>query len=270
MTDSTTPQLSARLSAGPWEVRSWEQPGLAGSVSEDQAFAAVREHGLRLGVADGVTPSARTPARAGVTGALWAATVVRAAMHAAAPLESCARAANAELHDPALAGRDQTQASLVAADVGERGATVLRAGDCEAWVREGERWRELFTEPMLAPAALAELLAWLRANPGAGHDETVDRERELLAAPEAWNCTPVGRFAAGRWQVAELETFDELVLASDGARLTADRVAGLDEWLLGGLRPWEVENRTGIYRHGDVAVLRLARTRVHDRMGAVS
>jgi hypothetical protein len=72
----------------------------------------------------------------------------------------------------------------------------------------------------------------------------------------------VGRFEKPVIRTFSLEGIAELVLASDGARLSEPVLDELPTWI-GGLRRWERERadlgRAGDKTHDDVTVLRVAR-----------
>lgn len=253
--------FTGEFRAGKWRIEVWEAPSLPDRASADQWLVAPRGDGIRASVIDGVTATSRTPRGGGLSGDLWGAGILRTAMLGREGLERCAREANAELHHPGLPGRDQPQATFVGADLDSGGLVRLaRAGDCEAWVERDGGWEALLTGEILECEVRERLLAQRRAEPAASHERVADLERRLLAAPSAWHTTPVGRFAAPRFETAVVERWDRLVLATDGARLSPRRLADLDAWLKHGLRAWEREHRAqSLYRHGDLAVVRITR-----------
>lgn len=252
--------ISGALRTERWLVETWEAPSRPGLNSADHWLVAPRADGsLRVAVADGVTPTRATPGALGLSGDVYGACLVLAAMRADAPLERCAERANAELHRPGLPGRDQPQATFVAADLDPGGdVRLVRGGDCEAWAEREDGWDALLNGEILEPDVRERLLVERRAEPRAGHDRVAAIERELLREPAGWLTSPPGRFAEPRLEAVAAPELSSLVLATDGARLTAERLEILDDWLRNGLRDWEREHRAAsTYRHGDIAVLRI-------------
>jgi hypothetical protein len=256
--------LRAVTASGGWQVESWEQPsGSAGSqdaklVRPDQATGR-----LRVAAVDGVTPSARCRTVAGVDGAMYAAAIVRLALQRTdAALDRCVVAANRHLHDPALRrSRDQTQACVAAADISPDGhVEVVRAGDCEAWARTEQGWVALGSGTALTPEVAREWAAWQRRHAGISRDVRHDAEERFLGRPQAWTSTALGRFASPVLQRFAADGVLELVLASDGARLSEAALDDVPSWL-GGLRDWEARRselgRAAEKVHDDVTVLRL-------------
>jgi hypothetical protein len=87
-----------------------------------------------------------------------------------------------------------------------------------------------------------------------------DAEERFLGRPEAWTSTAVGRFGAPLLQRFSADGVRELVLATDGARLSQPVLDDLPAWL-GELRRWEGQRgdlgRAAEKVHDDVTVLRL-------------
>lgn len=216
---------------------------------------------IRVAVLDGVTPTAGTPAFAGLDGAAWAAGALRTAWRAGGDLVETAREVGERLRVPGLDDRSQPQACAIACDLapGEP-VRLVRFGDCEAWVREGATWRPALRGAYVTDAARARVLGWIAEHPGASVAELVDAEIELLAPLDSFITAPVGRLADVRPQAATVERFDELLLCSDGLRPDAERIAALDMWL-DGLREWERANAVGseIKPHDDVTLVRVRR-----------
>ena len=135
----------------------------------------------------------------------------------------------------------------------------MRGGNCEAWLRLGVSWRSLFGSQW--PAAVAEEHArWLAEHANASAAEVSAQEERRFGHPDAWVSVPPGRFPKTKLEALRFdEPWDELVLASDGARLNDERVNDLEGWL-GTLRTWERAARTSYAaekRHDDVTVLRV-------------
>ncbi len=247
-----------------WTMESWEQPsGRDASQDADLVWPHPSGTFVRVAVLDGVTPSAGCRTVAGVPGAMYAAAIARLALqHPRHSLEECALAANAVLHDPCLGrSRDQRQTCVTAADVFPDGRVeLLRAGDCEAWARTGDGWAALGTGTALTELAESAWSEWQRRNPAVDRETRHEAEERFLGHAQAWTATALGRFPRPRLQRFTVHGVRELVLASDGARLSEDLLEDLPGWL-GSLRGWE-RGRSQLRLaagkvHDDVSVLRL-------------
>jgi hypothetical protein len=246
-----------------WRVESWEQAsGSAGSQDAKLVWPDPTV-GLRVAVLDGVTPSLRCRTVAGVDGAMYAAAVVRLALQrtGGAP-DACVLAANQHLHDPALArSRAQMQACGTVGDLSPDGhVDVVRAGDCEVWARTEQGWVSFGSGSALTADVEAGWADWQHRHSGVSRDVRHDAEERFLGRPEAWTSTAVGRFGAPLLQRFSADGVQELVLASDGARLSAPVLDDLPAWL-GELRRWEARRsdlgRAAEKVHDDVTVLRV-------------
>jgi hypothetical protein len=253
-----------------WQVESWEQAsGHAGSQDAKLVWPDPTV-GLRVAVLDGVTPSLRCRTVVGVDGAMYAAAIVRLALQrTGGALDECVLAANRHLHDPTLArSRDQMQACVTAADLSPDGhVEVVRAGDCEAWARTEQGWVSFGAGTALTADVEAEWAEWQRRHTTVSRDVRHDAEERFLGRPEAWTSTAVGRFVPPRLRRFSADGVQELVLASDGARLSEPVLDDLPAWL-GELREWE-HQRSDLGRaaekvHDDVTVLRLRPAAVED------
>jgi hypothetical protein len=104
--------------------------------------------------------------------------------------------------------------------------------------------------------------AWCATHATANARDRAEAQDRALGAPEAWRTAAIGRFAEPLLECKEIEGFDELVLASGGARLDVARLDELDEWL-DGLRRWERTAPRGAKVsddvHDDATVLRWRR-----------
>jgi hypothetical protein len=254
----------AAAACGSWHVESWEQPsGTAGSQDAKLVWADPAAGRLRVAAIDGVTPSVRCRTVVGVDGAMYAAAIVRLALQrAGSALEACVLAANRHLHDPGLGrSRDQTQACVTAADIFDDGRVeVVRAGDCEAWARTDRGWVELGSGSALTADVARRWADWRRSHPMADRDARHDAEERFFGRPAAWTSTALGRFARPVLQHFAADGVQELVLASDGARLSERVLADVPSWL-GELRDWEARRadrgRAAEKLRDDVTVLRL-------------
>jgi hypothetical protein len=250
--------------SGVWHIETWEQP--SGAEASHDAHLVWPDPGaprLRVAVLDGVTPTRRCRTVAGVAGPMYAAAVTRLALQRSGRgLVESLRAANRHLHDRSVArSRDQTQTCVTAADVFDDGRVELvRAGDCDAWARTADGWTHLGTGTALRPSVEAEWEEWQNRNRDCGRHERHDAEERFLGCPTAWTSTAVGRFRHPVIRTYTLRDAHELVLASDGARLSEEVLDDLPAWLAG-LRRWE-RRRADVCRaaekvHDDVTVVRL-------------
>jgi hypothetical protein len=93
-------------------------------------------------------------------------------------------------------------------------------------------------------------------------DARHDAEERFFGRPAAWTSTALGRFARPVLQHFSADGVQELVLSSDGARLSEPVLADLPSWL-GELRDWEARRadrgRAGEKLRDDVTVLRMRR-----------
>ena len=251
-----------------WHIETWEEPsGKAPSQDAQLVWPDPAAPRLRVAVLDGVTPTNNCRSVVGVSGPMYAAAVARLALQRSqGELADAILAANRHLHDRAvLRSRDQAQTCVTAADVFPDGRVdVVRAGDCDAWARTADGWVPLGCGSALTARVAAAWEEWQAANASVTRDERHDAEERILGRSEAWTSTAVGRFERPLIRRFSLEGVYELVLASDGARLTELVLDDLPKWLEG-LRRWERE-RAGLGRaaekvHDDVTVVRLTRGR---------
>jgi serine/threonine protein phosphatase PrpC len=251
-----------------WRLESWEQPSGSGA-SQDATLVWPDPAGrfVRVAVLDGVTPTVECRTVVGVAGPMYAASVARLALqHPERPLEECVLAANRHLHDEGVArSRDQAQTCVTAADVYPDGRVeVVRAGDCECWARTDDGWVALGSGTALTPQVASEWEAWQQRNRTVDRAARHDAEEQFLGHPRAWTSTALGRFARPVLRRFALDGASELVVASDGARLSERKLDRyqLRTWLQG-LRDWERRRaHLGMAAekvHDDVAVLRLVR-----------
>ena len=253
--------LHTRSETAAFMVDVWEEPAPSAShAGQDTWLVAPRGDGLRLVAIDGCSLS--RPGPGGIDGGTWAAAVVRAALLAGDDGREALRRANRVLHDPtATSARDLPQACAVVGDIDADGLGVVRAGDCEAWQRSAGDWEPLFGREIRTGASQARFRKWETMHPQATADERYDAEVTVWASPESWHTTAVGRFADVKLEERQLGRCNEVVLATDGARLTADRLHDVDRWLQE-LRRWERNMRppaAGAKVHDDVVVVRVRR-----------
>jgi hypothetical protein len=251
-----------------WRIEAWEQP--SGSAASQDALLVWPDPAgqrLRVAVLDGVTPTGSCRSVVGVAGPMYAAAVARLALQrSGGELEECVLEANRHLHDATVArSRDQAQTCVAAADVFPDGRVeVVRAGDCDAWARTADGWTPLGCGTALTERVAARWDEWQGRNADAGREARHEAEEGLLGRPDAWTSTAVGRFDRPVIRRFSAGGVSELVLASDGARLSEPVLDELPTWI-GGLRRWERERaelrRAAEKLHDDVTVLRLVRGR---------
>jgi len=209
-------------------------------------------------VLDGVTPAPDTPEIAGIDGGAAAAACFRAVLRAEDDVLRAAKSVGRFLRRPTLSPRSQPQTCAVICDLPPRAdsrrASIVRFGDCEAWVRVLDRWRPVLAGSCLTPDATGRLVHWQREHPSATLDEAVVAE-SLLTGEAAYVTAPVGCLPEVRPEWGALPAFDELVLASDGARLTPERLDDIEAWVtaLRGEAPPAAEPKP----FDDVTVLRV-------------
>jgi hypothetical protein len=272
---STGPALvrwTASLPGTTWMLEAHLGSFRADKPSQDGLVAVERSAGTRLVVADGVTPTRQAPSIAEMDSARYASQFVLHSI-ASSPdgLVPAFHAANNELvrtfsapEYSHLLDRDRPQSAVAAADVlfDDNGQiarlSVVRAADCVVWTKSDGRWRLVTLTPMLRAEARNALDQWDETHPDAVIDERIAHETLILDA-DSWNVTALGRFANLRLEHVEITgTVDELLLATDGARLTGTILnhGTLDSWLAG-LRTWERTAGPLHRAHSDVAVIRL-------------
>lgn len=251
--------LTGDITSGDWRIRVWQEPRLPGETTRDPFCLRTFGDTLRLAVAD---PAATNPAITAEQVA-WSGELAIGALNVHTGLDAAFTAAAARIRQPGTHPRLANPCAQVAAvdvTMTTGHVTALRAGDCEVWIRSRDSWRPLLAGPRLTPAAHAAFAA----HPGA--KLTADREQlhyqahlDTLEDPEAWLTAPLGLDAAPRTQGAQHPSVQEIIVTSDGARLTADRCANLDVWLRGGLQHAPA-GHPHPSPHGDVTVLHARRT----------
>lgn len=251
--------LQSHTTGGPLDV--WAETNPLLQVSQDSWLVVELPGRLRLAAIDGITPTDPAPWRLGLDRASWAAQTICSALQADAPIAACLALAHAEILDESIRPlRARPQAAVVVADIlPGRSCQIVRAGDCQAWAREATGWRQVTADDTLAPATRCAFDALLARRAELTRGEFVAAEATLTDDPATRLCTPVGLMAELRLMTYELDAAEELVLASDGALLTPDRLVDLAGWLAG-LRSFEREHGEQIARykaHDDVTALRL-------------
>jgi hypothetical protein len=226
------------VQAGRFLVELIERPGADRSPSQDSSLVVPRpDGGLRAVALDGVTPMEPERRVIGLDEATYAAGLTRTALLSERPATDALRAANNALHRAAIhPSRLQRQTCATVADIAPDGRVrIVQAGDCVAFARTGERIELLVPDDAVDRGMLDAVRALRARRPSFADVDQRQRyireEAELLEGRSRWRSTAVGRFADPILIEAEVEPgWDELVLASDGAALTVDRVRDLDAW----------------------------------------
>jgi hypothetical protein len=256
--------LHSTFTVSGFAIDRWEEPAPGARPTQDASLVTHHGEVLRIAAIDGCSLSRPVVHPLPLDGGIWAAALTRTALVAEPDLERALDRTNAALHGaPARSPRDLPQACAVIADLGTAATRIVRAGDCEAWVRRGARWQSLFPAEIRTPESTVRFRAWVREHGDASADERYDAESTIWADPATWTTAALGRFAQVMSQSCSLVDFDELVLASDGARLDAKRLADIEGWLPR-LREWERETRrplAGAKAHDDVVLLRVRPSR---------
>jgi hypothetical protein len=260
-------RFDAQLPAVGAATTAWSSNGQYPNGGEDRWVATLQGPTLRIAAIDGITATERTARPVGGSGAAWAADVTSAALQVPdRPLVAAIVAAHQALHDPTVArSRDRWMTAVAAADLtpsdGQLTGELVNVGDTEVWAHlAGTGWQLLLAPRGLNPPGRQRFddgVAAARALPGPFDWQAwFGEEDRLVGRPAAWTCPPLGRFAplppVDRLPLPE--GCDEVVVATDGARLDPERVADLDRWLAGGLRAAERADER--LWHGDVAVVR--------------
>jgi hypothetical protein len=257
------------------EVTWWAGSRAVHHPSQDALAVHVRPSGLpavRLAVADGVTPCARTPEVAGMDGARYAAQLAVAGVGTHLDVRRACDEVNRALRavtaadGGSLLSRERPTTGLAVVDVPRDGGPVMvfSAYDCEVYVRSDGGWREVLPADRSgeqSAAYMAERARFIREHPGQ-LAALVEAEAGLLADdPLRWGVVPLGALEQVYLRSAVLPRagLREIVVASDGARLTPRRLEeyALGDWLTG-LRAWE---RADPASHGEV--------KLHDDVSAV-
>lgn len=229
-----------------------------------------------LAVADGVTPTDRTPVVGDTDGARYAARAVLEHVLAAPPtadLTRVLRTANTTLFERFgpmvrrdLHPRDRPQAATVVLALDRTAAGTVaavacaRAADCEVWIRRRDVWSSQSPRSMLNDDTRTLLAQWDAANPEATYQERIAEEMRILRDRSQWNLTALGRFERPKIDAPEIRAdFDELVLVTDGAGLAglaSGPTSEPHEWMAQ-LRRSEARDRPRARRNADVAMLHL-------------
>ncbi len=253
--------MASDVGADRVDAKVWESASGCAPTSQDAWMAAsVGPDRLRLAALDGITPTLRTPRVHGLDGAAWAARFTAAVLANPAPVRDALDDANAALVSQFDAARlrDRPHTAVSVAEIGIDAVTITVAGDCQAFIASNGRWREVFGGPLFDEQTRTEWTRWRAEHPDADPVEDVaDGYDAILASPHVWRATPIGMFREPHYQQVSVrrQDCDGLVVASDGARLTPDRLTDLEGWLAA-LREWETREHAHDYKpHDDVTVI---------------
>lgn len=247
--------------APPWTIDLWAEPCLPGTDTYDDYLVSHAGPVTRLAVLDAVVHLANPdPEGTALTGVATARRHFRSPAHRpAAAIQEASRA----LCDPDVRPRHRNPGLTAAiADLHPNGTVeVAVCADSDVWVRTHAGWSSPWEADMLTPAARA---AWSREVPPDGSVSGVLGARiqeRLLDDPSAWAYPYIGLISNPEVRGGRMSDVLEIIVATDGARLTAERCADLDGWLGEGL---QLRAPGSVYPspHGDVTVLRARREQI--------
>jgi len=200
----------------------------------------------------------------------YATGVLRAALREDTSAAAAAEAANALLFDASRVGnRAQASTAAVVATITRHGTEVLVAGHGAAFTLRAGDWFALAPGDPRTDEADAAWRGWAAEHPEATQADRAAARLRILDDPDAWRNPAVGAFERLRPVVATIDNdWDELVLATDGARLDPSLLGRLESWIAG-LRAWESQHEVALGRggadvHADVTVIRARRLPLPD------
>jgi len=265
----------------PWlalGVEAWDLP----ATRRDDVLVSVQPAFVRLAVlggsGGGTTGAAGgaaggpdgTPSPMGTDEPRYATGLVRAALREDTGAGAALEAANRLLFDASRTGhRAQASTAAVVATITRHGIEVLVAGGGAAYAHRDGDWFALAPGDPLTDEANTEWRGWAAEHPEATRADRAAARLRILDDPDRWRNPAIGAFERLRPDVATIEgDWDELVLATDGARLDPSLLGRLESWITG-LRAWESQHevalgRAGAEVHADVTVLRARRLPLPD------
>lgn len=216
-----------------WRIWSWEEPRLPGEIGWDTNLIANLGPMMRLAVADAAQDEhavdSAQAARSTHTVRGWLRTTID-------PTQAL-RGAAAELRDPTLVPRQRNPwAATAVVDIHRHTghATAVRVGDSEVWVKTNNQWEPVFPD-------------------------------NLLTAADP-NTPPADHPVEPKLEHANLGVVEEVIVATDGARLTPDRCAMLAHWLSHDIQiRIEGDATEHLSPHDDIAALWASRPPRPDR-----
>lgn len=219
-------------SAQGWAFTVYEASASCHQVSEDHWFYAQPAHALRVGVLDGVTSTDRTyhvgPITGGRLAALHAAECLR---QRGCLVEEALAQANRQIRDinpqRPMRSRDRPQAAYAVAEITPQDVTCWVGCDCEVWIRRDREWARLAKHDMLRAGARKDLNDLKQRYRSLPRPQYLDHEAKLLEDRMLWNSTALGRFEQIKLMREHAIGWDELVLATDGAKLDVEALEDL-------------------------------------------
>jgi serine/threonine protein phosphatase PrpC len=260
--------LHSHFEHGPHVVDVWEEPSLGVKRASQDASLVMPFFdglgalgGIRLAALDGVSPHPDSDGALGVDAGVWASRLTRIALESHRLIDDALEDANVWLYDDTLNPWLRARTQVVACDLAGEDAYLVRAGDCQAYAKRAGVWEQVFADLVSPEEAL-------RRNALYGHlsldDLLRQAEDESQDSPSEWDpetpTQPLGQFEEPALERQTLAGVEELVLASDGARLTVPALLDLEGWLKE-LRSWEAvaPEAEPWKRHDDVVVVRWRR-----------
>lgn len=220
-------EVSVHVSSTTYQVCVVEKSGAHAVNSQDAALVTVIANTLRVVVFDGVTPTTATRSVKNIDGAIWAAGVARTFFKGSPrDLEDVASDINDVLYEANYPrSRDRRQVAFVAVDIPlddcfQRPVLIVRGADTVAWVRDPNGWHCVFSDTAIRPSVEEILDTWLANHPNASQEERFDMEEQLLGRPDSWKSAALGRFATPQLQKAAIHGVTEIVIATDGMKIS--------------------------------------------------
>lgn len=247
------------LRHGRWAIETYERVGDPPAAAAWLVAPAGADR-LRIAVIEG--RGAVEAGRAAADPGRSAVALVRSALSEPAAIPTVLARVNALLDDGSSFGLSRPAATVLVAELTPDGRiAVARIGGGSGFIRVGGRWNPLFAPSPLRPEAAEAFAAWEATHPTATATDRLLAEERFAGRGTDWRSTPVGRFPEVRSERARADGAEELVLASEGARLDPERLSDLGRHL-GSQREWERRaaatlGRAGRRLHPPVVVLRV-------------
>ena len=241
--------IAGLLRHGRWTIETFERVGDPPGASAWLALPVGTDR-LRVTVFDGrpLISSARSasstdPSRAAVA-------LARAALSDSVAVPTALSRVNVDLFTEVSLGPARPSASLVLAELLSDGRIALaRAGAGDAFARFGTEWVSLFPPDPLRPEAALIMADWEDLHQRASLADRLLAEDIHVGSSSHWRSTPVGRFPEMRTERARADGADEIIVATEGARLNTERVPNLPRWTAS-LREWERTRASELTRGG--------------------
>lgn len=236
-----------------WVVDSYEQPVAPHLLSFDASLVAAREGYIRLAAMDAAVDVLADDAE---HKAHTAVNTLRGWLAVEHDQQAAVEGAHAVLHDPNVRPKHHNpmaSAAIVDLDPTTGRLVARQYGDCEVWVHGRDReWVSVFPDDMLTERARATYETAMTARPGTTSGWAV--QEATLDEPEAWTNPPVGLMDVLTPKIAHISGVEELIVTSDGSRLTPELCNRVAEWITVGIQQipegWPYPSS-----HGDLTVL---------------